>query len=83
MVQFAVLYPGSKNTASVLAGTPVGNQLGAVFQLLPEVGRQYLVFAGILVGVNVGVTVGVFDGVAVAVFVGVAVGVSVGVTVET
>ena len=52
-----------------------------MFQLFPEVGYQYLVFAGILVGVTVGVFVGVFDGVAVAVFVGVSVAVFVGVAV--
>ena len=58
---------------SVLAGTPVGSQFADVFQLLPEVGCQYLVFAGILVGVTVGVLVGVLLGVLVGVVVGVAV----------
>ena len=66
---------------SVLAGTPVGNQFADVFQLLPDVGYQYLVLAGMLVGVAVGVLVGVFVGVFVGVVVGVSVGVVVGVSV--
>ncbi len=53
IVQFAVLYAESKYTMSVDIGTPLGDQFAAVFQLLPDVGFQYLVLAGIVVGVAV------------------------------